>query len=198
MAERGRQIGRADEHAVDPIGGHDRVEVVDRGARFGLHQHADLCIGFFGVVGVLPPARTARATHAAHAAAAIVLWITRRTHHRGRLLGGVNHRHQQRLHADVQVLLDQHLPRLTEAHRHARNRMAVGVARNDLQLVQDRLQVVRRMFTIDQQPVEAGASADFGAVATGEAKPQTNLRTLFSHRLLERIHGGLHAGSLGG
>lgn len=33
------------------------------------------------------------------------------------------------------------------------------------------------MFAVDQQPVEAGAGQQFGAVATAQPKPQADLRT---------------------
>src|SRR5437762_5347517 len=42
MAERGVQVGRADEHPVDAVDGADGLDIVERLLRFDLHQQADL------------------------------------------------------------------------------------------------------------------------------------------------------------
>ena len=56
MAERGRQIRRADENAVNTVDGGNGVQVVNGSAGFGLHQQADGRVRLFGVVGITPPA----------------------------------------------------------------------------------------------------------------------------------------------
>ena len=43
--------------------------------------------------------------------------------------------------------------------------------RDGLQLREDAAQIVRAVFGVDQQPVETGAGADFGAEGFAEAEP---------------------------
>ena len=60
MAERGRQIGRPDEHAVDAVDLGDRFDLVERGAGFHLHQNADLVIRLGQIAGHAAVAAGAR------------------------------------------------------------------------------------------------------------------------------------------
>ena len=174
MPERCRQVGRADEHAVHAFHGGNRVQIVQRGLGLGLHQQADLRIGLQRVGGVAAKRRCARTAHAADAAfttVSIVLRVTHGPHQCCGLGGGVYHWHQQGQHAQIKVLLDQHLTYIAMAHGHARDGVRRRVGGNRLQLVQDGAQVVGRMLPIDQQPVETGPSAHLGGVRIGQAEP---------------------------
>ncbi|MNP73263.1 hypothetical protein D3C76_1699570 [compost metagenome] len=86
------------------------------------------------------------------------------------LLGAFHHRHQQGLGADVEDLFDQ---RGIADHR-ADDRLR-SVGRHRLQLTEQAAQVVGRVFTVDQQPVETGIGRQFCAIRVSQAKPQTNL-----------------------
>src|SRR6266850_3473047 len=50
MAERGVQVGRPDEHAVDAVDSADGLDIVERLLRFDLHQQADFVVRALGVV----------------------------------------------------------------------------------------------------------------------------------------------------
>src|SRR6218665_648486 len=194
MAHRGRQVRRADEHAIDSRRGGNGVEVAQGLHGFGLHQQAYLLVGLVHIVRIGLPARGARhgAAHAAHARRG----VARGAHQGLRLLGRVHHRHQQRLHADVQVLLDQRLL----ADRHAGDRMGrrraggqgTGGAGDSLQLVQYRAQVVGRRPAVDQQPVVACARKKLGAVSVGQSEPQADLCLALRDGLLEKVGGCVH------
>jgi hypothetical protein len=120
----------------------------------------------------------------------VVLRVAAGPHQVGRLLGRVHHGHQKGLRADVQVLLDQR----GLAHRHPRDGVGARVGGNRLQLRQDVGQAVGCMLAVDQQPVEAGARADFGAVGVGQAEPQADLGLALGEGVLEGVGGGLHGG----
>ena len=81
------------------------------------------------------------------------------------LLGRVDHGHQQSFYTQIQVLLDE--GRVT--HRHTRNGVIDGVCGNGLELLLNALQIVGRMFAIDEQPIKARHGTHFGAVTVSEA-----------------------------
>jgi hypothetical protein len=120
------------------------------------------------------------------------LRVTRGAHHCGGLLGRVDHRHQQALHAQVEVLFDQHLTHMAVAHGHARHGVAGGVGGDGLQLRQDALRVVGGVLAVQQQPIKTGARAYFGGVGAGQPKPQPNLGLLLRQCVFEQVGGGLH------
>jgi hypothetical protein len=84
MAERCREIRWSDEDAVDAFHSRDRLERVDRGARFQLRQHAHLAVCPREVVrDAAIPVRAVHGCHAAHS-----MWrIARRRHGARGLLG---------------------------------------------------------------------------------------------------------------
>ena len=87
------------------------------------------------------------------------------------LLGGPHHGDEQRFDVEIEQSLDQ-----LDVARNGPNHRMYGISGYGLQLSQDGSDVVRRMLSIDHQPIEARARADLGAGRIGEAKPQTDLR----------------------
>ncbi len=164
------EIRRADKHAIHPFDIEDLRQIFQRFAGLNLHEYAHGVIGPVDIIRDAIPARGAgqRATDAADAGWRIAGGSDRQP----RLFGILHHRHQQGLRADIQQLFDLHriVPRRTH-HRLA------GVGRNGLQLGQHRWYIVGRVFAVDQQPVEARAGQQFGAVAAAQPKPQADLRT---------------------
>ena len=146
----------------------------------GLHQQAYLVVGGAEIVAPRAPARRAcdRGADAADAFGR----IARGGDQRARLLGRVDHRHQQVLHADVEQLLDER--RLAGHRAHHRLRRVGG---HRLQLRQRAAHVVGRVFAVDQQPLEARGGAHLGRVGLGQRKPQADLRPLGRQRLLEEV-----------
>ncbi len=104
VAHRCRQVGRADEHAVHAGRGGNARPGCSWLPPFGLHQQGKSA-GWPGArtAGTPASATGLRAAHAAHALGA----SARGAHQLLGLLGGVHHGHQQRLHAQVQELLDE-------------------------------------------------------------------------------------------
>lgn len=119
------QIRRADEHTVYPLNVQDLRQVFHRLAGFDLHQHTHFGIGVLQIPRHPVPVRSPR--QRASDAADAVRRVARGTHRVARLFGVLHHRHQQRLRADVQQLLDLH--RVVPGRAH--HRMA-GVRRNRL------------------------------------------------------------------
>jgi hypothetical protein len=70
---------------------------------------------------------------------------------RARLLGGLDHRHQQRGRADLEHLFDQR--GVTGGDTHDRVRR---IGRDGLQHREHRPQVIGAVFTVDEEPVETG------------------------------------------
>src|SRR5262249_62372581 len=105
MTERGVQVSRADEHAVDAIRGADRFDAVQRRLRLHLHEHADLLVRAARII--LDASKTRRARRAGNAAHA-VRWIARIGDGGARFLRAGDIRHQERLGAHVEHALDGH------------------------------------------------------------------------------------------
>ena len=188
MAHGGREVRRANEHAIHTGRGGNRVEVVQGPERLDLHDQTDLFVGTLEVVREMTPARSPGPGHAAHAALAVVLGVTHGLHQLRGLLGGFDHGHQDVLCAEVQVLFDER--GLT--HRHSGHRVADRVSGQGLQLGLDGAQVIGRVFAINDQPIEPGQGTDFGGVGTGQAHPQTDLGLLVLQGFFEKIHRGVH------
>jgi hypothetical protein len=94
------------------------------------------------------------------------------------------------LHAQIQVLLDDG----AVAHRHPGHGVA-GVGRQGLQLRQDGVQIIGRVFTVYQQPVKTGTRANLGAIGVRHAQPQADLRLPVVNGLLEGVDRCFHGGS---
>ncbi len=105
MSQTGAEVGGADEHAVHTVHRRDVVQVLEAGARLDLHQQAHLVVGPRQVVGQRVPARGAgqRTAHPANPLRRVAGGL----HQLPRLFRRLHHRHQQRLHAEVEVLLDE-------------------------------------------------------------------------------------------
>ena len=192
MAHGCRQIGGPDEHAVHAFDSGNRVEVFQGSGGLGLHQQTHLLVGLLGVLRVPAPARGACAAHAANA-------VRRVTHGFDQgfgLFGGVDHGHQDGGRAHVHVLLDQGGAGVAVAHRHAHDGVGIGVCGDDLQLHQDGLQVVGRMFAVEQQPVKAGTGANFGGVGACQTGPQPVLHLFVLNGLFEAIDRCFHGVSV--
>ena len=159
--------------------------------RFRLHQHTDLLIGVFRVVGDAPPARGPGTGHAADALGR----VTRGLHNGARLLGSVHHRRQDGLHTQVQVLLDEGGSDMPVPDRHPGDGVRRRIGRNGLQLRQNRIQIVGCMLAIDQEPVKTGTGADLGRIRIGQPQPEPDLQLLLGQRALERIDRMLHDAS---
>ncbi|MNC66876.1 hypothetical protein D3C75_1173250 [compost metagenome] len=56
MAHGGAQVGRADEHAIDPFDGNDLIQVGQPLPVLDLHQQAHLRVGLVEVAGNAVPA----------------------------------------------------------------------------------------------------------------------------------------------
>ena len=192
ITQRCRQIGRADEQAIDPIDSSDRLDVVQRQLALDLHQYANLVVGFGGVLRDAPPARRPRTAHASDPVRRIACGLDNRTC----LLSRIHHRHQYRLHAQIQVLLDQRRAHVAVPARHPHHRVRVGVARHRLQLAQHAAQVVGCVLRVQQQPVKTRAGTNLGAVCAGQMHPQADLGSLVEQRLLETIDGIFHVSPL--
>jgi len=122
---------------------------------------------------------------------AIVLGITHGLHQLRSLLGCVHHGDQQSFGTQIQILFDQSCI----AHWHTRNGVVHWIGSDRLQLLLDALQIIGRMFTIDQQPIKTRHGAHFGGVTAGHAHPQTNLGLLFSDGFFETIDRSFHVAS---
>ena len=60
VPERGREVGRPDEDAVDPVHRGDLLQGAKRSDRLELHQQADLVVGYVEIGGHFAPAGGAR------------------------------------------------------------------------------------------------------------------------------------------
>lgn len=80
--------------------------------------------------------------------------------------GGVDHGDQQVLHAQVQVLLEQH----GVVDRRSDDGLD-GVAADGLELGEDGFEAVGAVFGIDQEPVQPGPGAQFGDERAARAHP---------------------------
>src|SRR6185437_10955195 len=103
IAERGVQVGGADENAVDAVDRGHRFDMRERLARLDLDQRADLVMRVDVIVLHAAEARGARAAgDAAHAR----VGKTRVRDGGSRFLNRVYLRDQERLNADVEITLD--------------------------------------------------------------------------------------------
>ena len=196
VTQAGRKVGRADEDAVHAVNGSNGFNVVQRGLGFGLYQQANLRVGFFGILRHPAKLASPRHGHAAHAtcgaADIVVLWVPRGAHQLQGLRGGVDHRGQQSLKAQIQELLDQHLGHCATALRNTPDGMAGREGRNRLQLLQQGARLGRGVFGVHQQPVKTRARADFGGITVGQAQPQANLGLLVLEGGFEGVNGCFH------
>ncbi len=167
VTQGGAQVRRPDEDAVDAVHGGDLVQVVQGLGALDLYQQTHFAVRLVQIAGHAVPARCPGqgAAHAAHA----VRRVAHGAHQLAGLIGAVHHGHQQGLGADVQVLLDQG----GVAHRRAQHRLG-RVGRHRLELRQQGAQVVGGVFTVHQQPVEAGVGGQLGAVGVAQPQPQAD------------------------
>jgi hypothetical protein len=168
-AHRRRQVGRPDEHAVNPVHRGDLGCGIHPGRSLDLEDQRHVTVGVLQVrVHPVPPrgagqggpdpARTARR-------------VAHRLHDRARLVGGRDHRHEQILRADVEHLLD----RDNVADRHPHDRRD-RVRRHRLQLREHRLQAVGGVLHVDEGPVHARPGADLGDQRRARAHPDPGER----------------------
>ncbi len=184
VAEAGREVGGADEEAVDAVDGGDRLEGVEAGAGLDLDDQAELLLGAGEVVGDAAVAGGAgQRRDAAHAA--------RRVAHGGDgglgLGGGLDVGDEQRLRADVEEALDQRgVVDLRADDRGQR------IGREGLELGEDAELVAGRMLGVEQQPVEAGAGDRLGGEAVDQRDPEADLRAALGEGGLEAVAGQVH------
>src|SRR5262245_30958503 len=184
MAERGGQIGGADEHAVHALDRGDGLERSERRARLDLHQQADLAVG--GLEIVLHPAIAAGARRGGDAADSRRR-IAHGCHGTTGFLGILHVGHQDRLRADVEHALDQH----SIVPRRPHNRGS-GAARCGLQLREQARNLVGRVLAVEQDPIEAGIRHDLGRDVAGETAPQADLQAAGRNGVLERVDRKVH------
>ena len=187
MAERGREIVGADEDAINSLDLRYGLDVIERAARLGLHDDADLFVGRLEIIGNSAIAGRARA---ARDPAVAARRIARRPHGALGLLGVVDERNQQGLRADIERALDHH--QIVPRHAHHRRGRAV---RDRLQLRQQSRNLVRRVLAVEQQPVEAAVGDDLGRDVAGQAAPESDLQPAFREGLLEGVALELHGRS---
>ena len=185
VAHGGRQIRWAKKHPVHPFHCCNGGQLCHRLHGFGLHQQAHFIVGAVQVILNLVPAGRPRQrrTHPPDAFG----WIAHRLHHLRRLLGRVDHRDEQGLRANVQVLLDQGHVRLHGPH----DRMH-RVRRHSAQLGQGVAWVVGGVLAVQEQPIETRAGQQFSGVGIGQTDPQANLTLTRSQGIAERVAGKGH------
>ncbi|MPM46824.1 hypothetical protein SDC9_93531 [bioreactor metagenome] len=150
MAHAGREIRRADEDAVHAVHRSDGLDLRQCFQRFHLHQQTQLLVGLMHVARVAAelrgPHRSAQPAHAMRR-------ITHGTHGSACLLGILHKWDEQRLRADVQVALDQHMV----VPRRAHDGMGAprGLGSHRLQQRQHQGHVAWRVLGVEQDPVEA-------------------------------------------
>ncbi|MNW07550.1 hypothetical protein D3C71_2041870 [compost metagenome] len=66
-----------------------------------------------------------------------------------------------------------------------------------MKLGKHRTQIVGRVFTVDQQPVESGIRGQLGTIGVCQSKPQANLRFTALQAKLERVDRHVHRTILG-
>ena len=168
MAERGGEVGRADEDAVDAVDRRDRRRGLEAGAALDLHHDADLVVDAGEVVGDGAVAVAAlRDRDAAHAGRR----IAGRGDRAARLVGGLHERHQEVVEAGVEQALDldRVVPRRPDDRR-------AGAVLQRHQLRNEGRDVVGRVLAVEQQPVEAGDAEDLGGDRVGERAPAADQR----------------------
>ena len=186
VPERGGEIGRPDEHAVDAVDRGDRLELLEGGARLDLDQEANLAVRLLEIIGHPAVAAGARGRrNAANAGRR----IADRRDRAARLVGVLHIGHEDRLRADVEHALDQH--GVVPGRPHDRRR---GAARRCLQLRHQTGDLVRRVLAVEQDPVEARIGDDLGGDVAAQAAPQADLQLAGGDRLLEAVAGELHGG----
>ena len=170
-SHRGGEVGGADEDPVDAVDRGDLGHALDGGRGLDLHEERDRARGIREVAGHPVPSRRARerAAHAAHAQRR----VAHRPHDLGGLLGGVDHRHEEVLHAEVEVLLDDH--RVAERRTHERRDRVGG---HGVQLREDRLGSVRGVLGVDEHDVEPAARGDLGVHRAARADPHARERAI--------------------
>jgi hypothetical protein len=170
-SHRRREVGRADQDAVDPLDGRDLLDVLDRCRRLDLHEERDRRRGIREVaIDAIPPRG---ASERAADTPDPVRGIPHGAHHGLSLLGRVDHGDEQVLHAEVEVLLDG--DRVAERRAHERGHRVGG---DRLQLREDRLEAVRRVLGIDEYDVESAARGDLGVHRARRAHPHAELRAI--------------------
>ena len=169
VTQRGGEIRRTDKHPVNAVHLKNRVQILQRGSALDLYQQTEFVIRLRHIILYPSPARRSR--HASANTAATDGRITGRRDHFPRLLGGIDHRHQQGSGANIQHLFYQAAVALDRTN----DRLA-GVGGNRLQLMIKVLNGVRGMLAVDQQPVVSRGRGDLGHVGGGGAQPQADLR----------------------
>ena len=189
MAQIGAQIRRADKDRIDTINRQDVVQRLVSGAGFQLCDKAHFVICTVQIVGM---ARKGSGTRTCPANTAYpVRRIAHRLHKHFSLLATFNHRHNQCLAATIQKPLDDH--RLAPRGPH---KSICVISGNDLQLRQDRRDVIRGMFAIDQQPVKIGCCRDFGRNGRTLRQPAPDGLPACFQISLEAVHWCRHCTSL--
>lgn len=102
VTQRGGEIRRTDKHPVNAVHLKNRVQILQRGSALDLYQQTEFVIRLRHIILYPSPARRSR--HASANTAATDGRITGRRDHFPRLLGGIDHRHQQGSGANIQHL----------------------------------------------------------------------------------------------
>lgn len=117
VAERGCKVGGADEQSVDALDRSYGLDLLQRGAAFDLRDDADAVVRVLQIVGVAAESRGAAG--GAGDAAGAAGREARGCDDRPGLIRAVNHGHEQRGKADVEILFDMY----RIADRNARDRV---------------------------------------------------------------------------
>ena len=185
QAHRRGEVGRSDEERIDPLDGGDRLDRLGTGHRLDLAHDADLVIGARQVPVDHPPARgpVHGRRHAAHTGGR----VPGRGDDLGSLVGRLDHRDQQRQHAEVEQTFDQHRVASLGTDQHRR---VVGGGR--LELAEDRTQVVRCVLAVDQHPVEPGAGDHLRRGGIDEAREEPERHARSGELALELVAWQIH------
>ena len=87
-----------------------------------------------------------------------------------RLVSRFDHRNQQRLHPDIEILLDEDGIADRQTHHRVHR-----IATRGLQLAEHGAQIVGTMLSVEQQPVKAGAGQDLDNIRVRERGPHADL-----------------------
>src|ERR1017187_4348788 len=167
MAKIRGKIAGADEEAIDTFNSCDRFDFRKRRSAFQLHQDANIkvCVMMVALdASVVVGARHYR--DSANAKRRIASGGDRLA----RLFGVLNEWNEKRASTDIESALEHHrvIPRKPEYR-------LGGAATHCLQLGKQRWDIVRRMFTINDDPVKACAGNDLRGYRTRQTAPESNL-----------------------
>src|SRR6185437_13097042 len=148
------EIRRPDEHGINTLHRADRIDVLDRLGTLDLHADHDIVVADLMVVLHCPVTVAAhRHRHTAHAGRR----VARRSHSPARLLGAFHTGDKEVVETGVEQALDDHSVVPLRTHE---GRTAAVLERHQLQY--EGADVVRRMLTVEEQPVEVCEAKDFG------------------------------------